>query len=600
MKSTTSFRFLLVSRVLLAGLILSGAAPPRLYAGEFQVNTTADTHDADYEANPEMPAFDGVCKDTAGNCSLRAAIEEISASPDVDEVGTIYLNDSNYKLTAGLLEIERSLSLYGVASGSTISGQNQSKVFRISKPIPDPDPSVIIKVFMDRIIIADGQADATTHGGGISNNPSCILSLTNSVVRNNKAHIFGMGISNSGVLYLDRCSVEGNETIGAIVGMAGLVNIGGGIYNVGTASIANSTISGNKSLRGGGIYNEGNLHIYNSTISGNFAYAGGGGIRNGSTGETKSKAIPRISFSTITNNTANSQVPAGTTKPGEDYRTGGGIQNFGTVEMDNTIVAGNEHCLECNANPTPGEKNNSPDCYSRPPAVFTSYRHNVVDVVNDNWNLQDFEAAGLPFDKVGVGKDPGLGEFTYHGGPNQPLLGGLVGLVIRTYSLEPGSPALDYAECRPSLPNKPPFTDQRGALRPGGFLGCDVGAFELGEPRDITASGLVGLKSSGSCYIREKNQCLETVTLKNTTGLPLNYPFFFLVLDNCTHTLLNRDGVSTNVGLKGSDYAIIHVRHSGDLFPEETILPTTLKFLNPPPGQDVPYTPRVLTDAGMP
>ena len=51
--------------------------------------------------------------------------------------------------------------------------------------------------------------------------------------------------------------------------------VGGGIFNTGTLTINNSTISGNTAAAlmptGGGIYNGGTLTINNSTISGNSA-----------------------------------------------------------------------------------------------------------------------------------------------------------------------------------------------------------------------------------------------------------------------------------------------------------------------------------------
>jgi hypothetical protein len=74
MKNTTSFRFLLVSRVLLASFALTGTVAPGLYAASFLVNTTADRHDVNLQ--------DGVRSDDTYNCNgdpncvLRAAIEQ--------------------------------------------------------------------------------------------------------------------------------------------------------------------------------------------------------------------------------------------------------------------------------------------------------------------------------------------------------------------------------------------------------------------------------------------------------------------------------------------------------------------------------------------
>ena len=50
---------------------------------------------------------------------------------------------------------------------------------------------------------------------------------------------------------------------------------GGGIYNGGTLTLTNSTVSGNTAwaTRGGGIYNSGTLTLTNSTVSGNTAHA---------------------------------------------------------------------------------------------------------------------------------------------------------------------------------------------------------------------------------------------------------------------------------------------------------------------------------------
>ncbi len=53
---------------------------------------------------------------------------------------------------------------------------------------------------------------------------------------------------------------------------------GGAIYNQGTLTLTNSTVSGNSASRaGGGIYNFGTLTLTNSTVSGNSASRDGGG-----------------------------------------------------------------------------------------------------------------------------------------------------------------------------------------------------------------------------------------------------------------------------------------------------------------------------------
>ena len=58
--------------------------------------------------------------------------------------------------------------------------------------------------------------------------------------------------------------------------------LGGGIHNVGTLTVTNSTLSGNIAGSGGAIANDGGtLTVANATIFSNHAANGGGGIRNG-------------------------------------------------------------------------------------------------------------------------------------------------------------------------------------------------------------------------------------------------------------------------------------------------------------------------------
>ena len=60
-------------------------------------------------------------------------------------------------------------------------------------------------------------------------------------------------------------------------------NSGGGIYNSGTLTLTNSTVSGNSATSGGGAIfnnNAGTLTLTNSTLSGNTAGGHGGGILN--------------------------------------------------------------------------------------------------------------------------------------------------------------------------------------------------------------------------------------------------------------------------------------------------------------------------------
>ncbi|MEH2467711.1 choice-of-anchor Q domain-containing protein [Nostoc sp.] len=126
----------------------------------------------------------------------------------------------------------------------------------------------------------------------------------------------GGGIYNQGTLTLSNASISSNNA-----------ETGGGIYNTGTLKVSNSTISDNTAgYYAGGIYNDGGtLTVSNSTISGNnggssyYSDGFGGGIYN--RGGTAT-----VSNSTISNNS------------GGD---GGGIYNSGTLLVNNTTINGN-------------------------------------------------------------------------------------------------------------------------------------------------------------------------------------------------------------------------------------------------------------------
>src|SRR6266571_4588720 len=86
----------------------------------------------------------------------------------------------------------------------------------------------------------------------------------------------GGGIYNGGTLTLSNSTVSDNTVTGSN-------SIGGGIYNSSDMmlNISNSTVSGNTATGsnsdGGGIYNSGTLTLSNSTVSGNTAPDGAGG-----------------------------------------------------------------------------------------------------------------------------------------------------------------------------------------------------------------------------------------------------------------------------------------------------------------------------------
>lgn len=111
---------------------------------------------------------------------------------------------------------------------------------------------------------ANGASGGT--GGGIENTGGTVTA-TDSTVTGNTSATNGGGISNNtGTLTVTGATVEGNTASSG----------GGGIRNEGTASVTNTTVSGNSAPSGGGVDNRGTANLTNVTVAGNSASSGGG------------------------------------------------------------------------------------------------------------------------------------------------------------------------------------------------------------------------------------------------------------------------------------------------------------------------------------
>jgi hypothetical protein len=264
----------------------------------------------------------------------------------------------------------------------------------------------------------------------------------------------------------------------------GLVfDVGGGIFNAGTLTITNSTLSGNSAGGGGGIFSSGTLTINSSTLSGNSASFN---TRFGSGGGISSSGTPTINSSALSGNSANGFGSSGggisssgtltinsSTLSGNSANvfnaTGGGIYNTGALSVTSSTLSGNSAgggggiFISTSAtvtalrntilagNTAPG----GPDV-SGP---LNSQGHNLI---GDGTRGSGFD----PTDLVGTSTapiDPMLGPLADNGGPTQ------------TMALLPGSPAVGAGD-----PTDAPQFDQRGpgfARIVNGMI--DIGAFEV-------------------------------------------------------------------------------------------------------------------------
>ena len=275
-------------------------------AASFTVDSTADAVDA-------SPG-DGVCAASAGQCTLRAAIQETNARRGADSIsvpaGTYVLaipGAGEDASATGDLDITDDLTITGSGAGRTIvDGGHLDRVFHVIGLPGGPT------VQISGLTVRNGFGDRG--GGGIFNSGTLALSAS-AVVDNSAVGAGGGGVANDtgAVLSLTDSTVTGNTA-----------NNGGGLGNLGTMTITRTTLSANSAqVEGGGLGGAGTNIVIGSLISGNHAGGQGGGI-----------AVPpapgaalTVDGSTISGNTA--------------MLNGGGITVGGTFAISGSVVSGN-------------------------------------------------------------------------------------------------------------------------------------------------------------------------------------------------------------------------------------------------------------------
>jgi hypothetical protein len=268
----------------------------RLAPATLTVNSLADT------ANPTDPYL-----------SLREAIALVN-SPT---------------LPSGL-----SNQILGQISGTLHQGGSDTVVF-------DPTAvrtSITLTGGQLELSLPSSTAQVTIDGGGsagvtLNGNRASRVLVVDSGVRATADHLTltngqtqsGGGIANMGTLTVSNSTVSGNS--------AGIY--GGGVYNTGTLTVSNSTVSGNSAGaqqpsqggEGAGIYNSGTLTVSGSVVRSNTCNgAYGGGIANW--GGTLT-----VTGSTVTGNSAENLV--------HRVGYGGGIFNNGTVSVTASTITSN-------------------------------------------------------------------------------------------------------------------------------------------------------------------------------------------------------------------------------------------------------------------
>ncbi|MDZ4290084.1 MAG: choice-of-anchor Q domain-containing protein, partial [Prosthecobacter sp.] len=284
----------------------------------------------------------------------------------------------------------------------------------------------------------------------------------------------GGAIYNSGTLTLTQCTLSGNSSQGGIGGaifnnatltltqciLSGKSNqagLGGAIFNNATLTLTQSTLSGNSASggSGGAIYNSATQTLTQCTLSGNSASRGGAIYGSGT-----------LTHCTLTGNTASGRggaidvdgavtlrhcTVAGNSAGG----SGGGVASFETMlVLENSLVAGN----------TLTGSGSGADIYNA--GTVNASGANIVQAAIVN--LAGFGTVNGSATITNA--DPLLASLADNGGPTQ------------TMALLSGSPALDAATVIAGLE-----TDQRGFHRNrdgDATAGAvpDIGAYEAQLP----------------------------------------------------------------------------------------------------------------------
>jgi CSLREA domain-containing protein len=393
-------------RTSLAGFILALLVAVSAQSAPITVNSSADAG--------------GSCP--GATCTLRQAIATAAAGETINFAAGI----TTITLTSNQLSINKSLTIDGPGANqltvrrSTASGTVNFRIFDITSG----------NVIISGITVANGAA-TTDYGGGVHNSGAPV-SITNATIAGNTGK--SGGIYNDGTLTITNSTVSGNMTTQS--------GAGGGIFNLGTLTVIDSTISGNTSIDsfGGAVFNNvGQVTITSSTISGNMAPQGyGGGLYD------------QIGTMTITSST----ITANSAKWAGGIANGISPDSAGVVNLRNTIIA-----------------RNTASAY---PDVFGPFATQGFNLVADSSGATI--SPTVTTDQIGA--DPLLGPLQDNSGPTF------------THALLPGSAAIDRGD------SSGLSADQRGFARPvddpninNSGDGSDVGAYEV-QPCN-TINGMV-------------------------------------------------------------------------------------------------------------
>jgi len=460
--------------------------------------------DSDVSINPSGSAItingnrtDRLLNINNANVSIDSLTLINGVSGNANNGGAIYASLST--LTINNSSISENGALFGAGGG--ISASRSSSVTINNSNIYDNyangngggiDVSFSSTVTLNNSSVSDNFAQFC--GGGVRVRINSALIVANSTITDNITYRGGGGIysTNNGVIRLANSTVSGNEASSLFYStdgggidarsstvtlndttVSGNYAVGGGGVNAesSTVTLSNSTISANSSSYNGGLSAvSGIVILTSSTISQNTATSANGGIAAVQSSLTVSNSTisgnSASSYAGGINSTESSLILTNSTISKNTALYSAGIYvDYGSIEMRNTIVAGNRAIASNNE--------------LRLNGVIVFARNNLIGDANQSLE----QAIEVTQGSYGF-SSPSYGNITATSDGTTPtlitnILSPLAGNggPTQTHALVVGSPAVDTGNNTICAAAPVSNLDQRGELRPVG-TNCDIGSYE--------------------------------------------------------------------------------------------------------------------------